>query len=135
MDGALICFEFSPDEGINRITYSAGNNPPMLYSNGQLTELPFNKMPIGKGEREEVFELHAISAMKGDILYLYTDGFADQFGGPKGKKFKYKQLNEIIRKNAERSLEEQKEALQKALNEWRAGYEQVDDICVIGIRL
>jgi ligand-binding sensor domain-containing protein/serine phosphatase RsbU (regulator of sigma subunit) len=135
MDGALICFEFSPDEGINRIAYSAGNNPPMLYSNGQLTELPFNKMPIGKGEREEVFELHAISAMKGDILYLYTDGFADQFGGPKGKKFKYKQLNEIIRKNAERSLKEQKEALQKALNEWRAGYEQVDDICVIGIRL
>jgi serine phosphatase RsbU (regulator of sigma subunit) len=135
MDGVLICFEFSPDGGISKITYSAGNNPPVLYSNGSLTELPFNKMPVGKGEREEVFELHAIPAKKGDILYLYTDGFADQFGGPKGKKFKYRQLNEIIQKNAERPLCEQKEALLKALNEWRAGYEQVDDICVIGIRL
>jgi ligand-binding sensor domain-containing protein/serine phosphatase RsbU (regulator of sigma subunit) len=135
MDGALICFESSAESGISRITYSAGNNPPMLYSDGKLTELPFNKMPIGKGEREEVFDLHTVSAKKGDILYLYTDGFADQFGGPKGKKFKYKQLNEIILKNAERPLSEQKEILQRALSEWRAGYEQVDDICVIGIRL
>jgi len=135
MDGALVCFESSAGSGISRITYSAGNNPPMLYSDGQLIELPFNKMPIGKGERDEVFDLHTISTKKGDILYLYTDGFADQFGGPKGKKFKYKQLNEIILKNAERPLNEQKEILQRALSEWRAGYEQVDDICVIGIRL
>jgi len=79
----------------NRITYSSAFNSPTLVSDGKLISLPADKMPVGKGENVLPFQLHTISAEKGDMLYLFTDGFADQFGGPKGKKFKYKQLQKL----------------------------------------
>ena len=63
-----------------------------MIRDGILKELPADKMPIGKGEKEESFTLHTIELVKNDVIYFYTDGFADQFGGPKGKKFQYKQL-------------------------------------------
>ena len=69
------------------------------------------------------------------MLYLYTDGFADQFGGPKGKKFKYKPLNELLLVNSIKPMPEQKELLLLSLNTWQGDLEQVDDICVIGIKL
>jgi serine phosphatase RsbU (regulator of sigma subunit) len=68
-------------------------------------------------------------------LYLYTDGFADQFGGPKGKKFKYKTLNELLLFNYNKTLLEQKEILEESFKDWRGDMEQVDDVCVIGIRI
>jgi serine phosphatase RsbU (regulator of sigma subunit) len=68
-------------------------------------------------------------------LYLYTDGFADQFGGPKGKKFKYKTLNELLLLNYNKTLLEQKEILEESFKDWRGDIEQVDDVCVIGIRI
>jgi serine phosphatase RsbU (regulator of sigma subunit) len=68
-------------------------------------------------------------------LYLYTDGFADQFGGPKGKKFKYKTLNELLLFNYNKTLLEQKEILEESFKDWRGDIEQVDDVCVIGIRI
>jgi serine phosphatase RsbU (regulator of sigma subunit) len=68
-------------------------------------------------------------------LYLYTDGFADQFGGPKGKKFKYKTLNELLLFNYNKTLLEQKEILEERFKDWRGDIEQVDDVCVIGIRI
>ncbi len=92
-------------------------------------------MPIGKGEKEEAFALHTINYKKGDILYLYTDGFADQFGGPKGKKFKYKQLNELLLNHANEPMEQQLERLSTAINNWKGKLEQIDDICVMGIKL
>ena len=78
------------------VTYVAANNAPVLIRNSEIIELPKDKMPVGKGERTESFSLHSIDLKKGDSLYLYTDGYADQFGGPKGKKFKYQQLKEKI---------------------------------------
>lgn len=68
-------------------------------------------------------------------MYLYTDGFADQFGGPKGKKFKYKTLNELLLFNYNKTLLEQKEILEESFKDWRGDIEQVDDVCVIGIRI
>jgi serine phosphatase RsbU (regulator of sigma subunit) len=68
-------------------------------------------------------------------LYLYTDGFADQFGGTKGKKFKYKTLNELLLFNYNKTLLEQKEILEESFKDWRGDIEQVDDVCVIGIRI
>jgi ligand-binding sensor domain-containing protein/serine phosphatase RsbU (regulator of sigma subunit) len=135
MDGILLCFESDNEHTNYKITYAAGNNAPVLFSNGELTEQPFNKMPIGKGEKNEMFQLYEVNAKKGDVLYLYTDGFADQFGGPKGKKFKYKQLNELLLNNATGSMDEQKKILSKALNDWKGDFEQVDDICLIGIKI
>ena len=72
---------------------------------------------------------------KGDVLYLYTDGFADQFGGPKGKKFKNKSLNELLFSMQDLSLSQQHWFLKNKFEAWRGDLEQVDDVCVIGLRL
>ena len=78
----MICIEGNT----GKITYAAANNKPYLISNGKVKELSSDRMPVGVGERKEGFELYTFEAQKGDVLYLYTDGYADQFGGEKGKK-------------------------------------------------
>lgn len=128
-DGILVCFEK------NKITYAAANNAPVLIKNDTFLELQADRMPVGVGERKQDFSLHSISMEQGDSLFLYTDGFADQFGGPRGKKFKYKQLNELLVVISSQSVTEQKEKLQTAFNSWRGDLEQVDDVCVIGIKI
>ncbi len=131
MDAILVCF----DKENNSITYAAANNEPILIRNQKIIELSKDKMPVGKGERKDSFTLHTIDYEMGDVLYLYTDGFADQFGGPKGKKFKYKPLNELLLSNSNKNMAEQKTTLVYALETWQGSLEQVDDICVIGIKL
>ena len=130
MDGILICF----DKSKNEIAYSAANNAPMLL-NGTLQELACDNMPVGAGEKNNSFSSNIISFQSNNILFLYTDGFADQFGGPKGKKFKYKQLNDKLFSISEKPLEEQKKFLEKTFDEWKGNLEQVDDICIIGVRV
>lgn len=130
-DGLLICF----DKETNKITYAAANNEPILIRDNKIIELPGDRMPVGMGERIHDFNLYTIEYKKGDLLYLYTDGFADQFGGPKGKKFKYKQLNELLIYNCNRSLDDQCAAIQETFNTWKGDLEQIDDVCVIGIKL
>ena len=103
--------------------------------NGTLQELPFDNMPVGAGERKNSFSLETISFQSNNILYLYTDGFADQFGGPKGKKFKYKQLNEKLSSISDNSLGEQKRILENSFDEWKGDLEQVDDVLIIGIKI
>ena len=102
---------------------------------GTLEELPFDKMPVGAGERKNSFSLQTISFQSNNILYLYTDGFADQFGGPKGKKFKYKQLNERLSALSDKPLKEQKIVLERIFDEWKGNFEQVDDVLLMGIRI
>jgi serine phosphatase RsbU (regulator of sigma subunit) len=131
MDAILVCI----DKIENSISYAAANNDPILISYNKLIELPKDKMPVGKGEKADSFTLHTIEYKKGDALYLYTDGFADQFGGPKGKKYKYKQLNELLVKNYNLPISKQMEILDKNFSDWKGDLEQVDDVCVIGIRL
>lgn len=129
-DGVLICY----DRNNRRITYSSAYNNPVLIRNGQLNELPADKMPVGKGEKDASFSLHTINVMEGDMLYLFTDGYADQFGGPQGKKFKYKQLNELLSKIAHLNSNEQHSILSNTIEEWKGNLEQIDDICLFGIR-
>jgi len=130
-DGILICLNLDTKQ----ITYSAANNKPILVKNNKFIELEADRMPVGMGERKEDFKLHTVDAQQGDILYLYTDGYADQFGGPKGKKFKYKPLNELIIGNHTKPLQEQKIVLQNNFDSWRGNLEQVDDVCVVGIKI
>jgi serine phosphatase RsbU (regulator of sigma subunit) len=130
-DGILMCF----DKTAKTITYSAANNCPVIVNGDELTELSYDKMPVGVGERTDHFKTYSLQWQEGGTLYLYTDGYADQFGGAKGKKFMYKQLNELIRKSAPHALDKQKEILENAFNTWRGKLEQVDDICVVGVRL
>ena len=123
------------DKSTNQITYSAANNAPILVSNNQIIELPKDRMPVGKGENINEFKLYTINTKIGDILYLYTDGYADQFGGPKGKKFKYKTLNELLLNNSHLTLNEQLVNLNSEFINWKGELEQVDDVCVIGIKI
>ncbi|MBK6523135.1 MAG: SpoIIE family protein phosphatase [Sphingobacteriaceae bacterium] len=72
---------------------------------------------------------------KGDRIYLFTDGFADQFGGPKGKKFKYKQLQGLLAVIAEEPMTQQFKILSNTFDTWKGSLEQVDDVCVIGLKV
>lgn len=138
MDGILLCRETTYDANGNQLvsySYASANNSPVLISRNGLEELPKDKMPVGKGERKDSFKLKSIDYNAGDILYLYTDGYADQFGGAKGKKFKYKALNQLLLENCKNSMEEQKKILENTFVNWKGNNEQVDDVCVIGLKL
>jgi len=100
-----------------------------------LQYLPVDKMPVGKGEKMNGFRLHTVNYNGGDILYLFTNGFADQFGGPKGKKFKYKQLEDILLTNSTLSLSQQSSILNQRFTDWKGKLEQVDDVLIIGLRV
>lgn len=129
MDGILLRIDSKT------ITYAAANNAPILVSNQNIIQLPSDKMPVGQGFYEENFKLNTIDYKPGDTLYLYTDGYADQFGGPKGKKFKYQALNELLLSVSALPLLQQSQILNQKFEEWKGNLEQVDDVCIIGIRL
>lgn len=101
----------------------------------RLIELKGDKMPIAIYPEMKDFTNHEFTLNKGDSVYLFTDGYADQFGGPKGKKFKYLQLQQMLLANQNETLTKQKEILDKTFDNWKGLLEQVDDVCLIGIRL
>lgn len=140
MDISLLCI----DTKNKKITWSGANNPlwyinnsrnSRTVKNNELIEIKANKQPIGKTDNSSSFTTHEIEYISGTTFYLLTDGYADQFGGPKGKKFKYKQLEELLINNAHLELSIQSEILNSKFEEWKDGLEQVDDVCVIGIRI
>jgi serine phosphatase RsbU (regulator of sigma subunit) len=130
MDGVLLCI----DKMKNKVTYSAAHNCPILIRDKELIEFEADKMPIGKGIKTDPFQLHEIKVKKGDIVYMYTDGYADQFGGPKGKKFKYRTLNNLLLEISDKPLSEQRHILNSTFDTWRGDLEQVDDVCVVAIQ-
>lgn len=134
-DGILLCFDRSKTDGSMKITYAAANNAPVFIQKGELNGLPCDRMPVGMGVRRMDFQLYSIDGEAGDTIYLVTDGFGDQFGGPKGKKFMHRQLNELFLKIHQEGQEEQLKILKTTFEEWRGDHEQVDDVCIIGIRL
>ena len=131
MDISLCCINTKALE----VQWSGANNPLWYIQNGEMHEVRADKQPIGKYINSHPFHEHTIKLLKGDTIYLFTDGYADQFGGSKGKKFKDKQLQEVLLANESSSMEEQKSILERKLDEWKGNLEQVDDILVIGIRL
>ncbi len=121
-------------EGVE-FQWSGAYNLLWYIQNNECIEVPADKQPIGKVDNPLPFHTHHISLRRGDSAYLFTDGYADQFGGPKGKKYKYKQLKELLIANASRPMKEQNEILDQRLKEWRGNLDQVDDILIIGIRV
>ncbi len=121
-------------EGV-RVQWSGAYNSLLYIQKGEMKELAADKQPIGKTDKPIAFTRHNIKLQKGDSLYLFTDGYADQFGGEKGKKFKYAQLQQLIIDNGQLTMEEQKAVLEKKLQEWKGNLEQVDDVLVIGVRV
>jgi serine phosphatase RsbU (regulator of sigma subunit)/Tfp pilus assembly protein PilF len=104
--------------------------------NTTLYEIKGDKQPIGSYTNElSPFKTHTISIQKNDMIYLFTDGYADQFGGEKGKKLKYKTFKKLLMLNSTQKMDDQKNLLNKFFNEWKGDMEQVDDVCVLGIKI
>jgi serine phosphatase RsbU (regulator of sigma subunit) len=118
-----------------KVEWAGAYNPLWYISEGEMKELTADKQPIGKTDDPKPFSNRNIQLKKGDLLYLFSDGYPDQFGGEKGKKFKYKPMKELLLKNSSLSPAEQKEQLEAAFNSWKGNLEQVDDVCIIGVRL
>lgn len=121
----------------NLLEYSAANNSIYLYtsSSQEMQVLKPCKQPVGSYPKQHPFACHQIQLQKGDLIYLFTDGFADQFGGPQGKKFKYNAFKNIILQNVKASITDQRTFLENSLLDWMNDYDQVDDICVMGVRV
>lgn len=117
------------------MVWAGANNALWIIRKGELIEYKANKQPIGKTEAPTPFTTHKIQLEVDDLLYLFSDGYADQFGGGKGKKFKYKQFLELLIKIHQQPLEEQKQTIDTTIENWKGKLEQVDDILVIGIRI
>jgi serine phosphatase RsbU (regulator of sigma subunit) len=133
MDLSLCAFDYNT----HALEYAGAFNPLYVVSENQLTEIKADKHPIGSnadGQTDE-YTNHSIKLKKGDMVYLFTDGFADQFGGPRGKKFMYKQFKELLVSLSNLPLNEQKEKLHQTHLSWKGQSFQVDDICVMGIRV
>ena len=136
MDCSLLCFDFAN----RKMIYSAANNPVWIARHGagdiELIELPADKMPVGRHDRDELpFTRHTVELQKGDVVYAITDGMPDQFGGPKGKKFMYRQMKNLLVSLSGLPMKQQREELALAIDHWKGNLEQVDDITVIGIRI
>lgn len=103
----------------------------------ELLEIKGDKIPVGifLDEEMKTFTNHSIQLEKGDMIYVSSDGFADQFGGPKGKKFKYRNLQEKLFMISQEPAETQRDIMKNLLEEWRGNLEQVDDILIIGVRV
>lgn len=123
------------DPGDLMLEYSGANCPLYLVRDGQVLQYAPDKMPIGGFELQgKAFTDHRIQLQKGDVVYIFSDGYADQFGGPRGKKFLYRRFRELLVEIHGMPMERQKIMLLEALNQWKGAHEQVDDILVIGMR-
>jgi ligand-binding sensor domain-containing protein/serine phosphatase RsbU (regulator of sigma subunit) len=120
-----------------KIQFAGANNPLYIISslNNELIKINGDKMPVAIHEHMENFTNHEFQLQKGDSIYLLTDGFEDQFGGPNCKKFMSKQLKELLASNSQKSMSEQNQVLEKSLKEWIGEGEQTDDITVVGLRI
>jgi serine phosphatase RsbU (regulator of sigma subunit)/Tfp pilus assembly protein PilF len=118
-----------------QLMYAGANNGIYMIRDHELREIKADKQPIGRFSEAKPFTQQVIELQKGDCIYLFSDGLADQFGGPKGKKFKYQRLKQLLIDHHEKLMDEQVRYLENSFEEWRGDLEQVDDICVIGVRI
>jgi serine phosphatase RsbU (regulator of sigma subunit) len=135
MDGVLITLPVK-GKGLGHMIYSGAYNTPIIIRDNGVFELDADKMPVGASPKQgESFTLQTFDLLKGDAVYVFTDGYADQFGGDKGKKFKHKQLSDTLKLISKRPMAEQKKVLEETLESWKGELEQVDDILIMGIRI
>ena len=133
MDLALCCY----DEKTRTLEYAGAYNPLYLIRNNVVEQLKADKFAIGSyyEDKTSKYTNHVIQLEKDDYIYIFSDGYADQFGGPKGKKFMYKRFRDhLLTLNGE-GMPAQKNSLNTAFEEWRGSLEQIDDVLVIGMHI
>lgn len=117
------------------VKWAGANNPLWYYQDGGIKKIAANKQPIGKSDHSQPFTTHAVHLKKGDCVYLFSDGFADQFGGPGGKKYKTKQMEELFARTMADRMNDQRDRILSEFIAWKGNLEQIDDVCIIGIRV
>jgi serine phosphatase RsbU (regulator of sigma subunit) len=119
-----------------KLQYAAANNSFCIIRDKTIINCKADKMPVGKSHDDaSLFTYNEFALQKGDMIYTFTDGYGDQFGGPEGKKFMHKQLRSILLKIAELPLSEQNAIINQRFEAWKGNLEQVDDVLVIGVRV
>jgi phosphoserine phosphatase RsbU/P len=132
MDITLIIF----DEDKKQLQFAGANNPLYIIRNGELFIHKGDRMPIGIHMNfDKPFTNQDIPLQKGDMIYMFTDGYADQFGGPKNKKFRYKQFQELLLEIHNKPLNKQNEVLSRTIVDWMGDNEQIDDILILGFKV
>ena len=118
------------------VEYAGANNPLVHIRDGEINHIKANYQPVALtvGEKKP-FTNHQIQLKKGDMLYIYSDGYADQFGGEKGKKFMVTKFRKLLASISSLSIEEQKQRLEDEFDSWRGEHDQIDDVCVMGVRI
>ena len=130
MDITICCL----NQKSNLLSFASANNDLYFIRKGQLSIFKGDRQPCGQHIIQKPFTLQSIELAPGDAIYTFTDGYADQFGGPDGKKFRYKQFENILLEIAAKPASEQKQILNQKIEDWKGTtHEQVDDICVIGV--
>jgi serine phosphatase RsbU (regulator of sigma subunit) len=148
MDIALV--RLIETDGKTILQFAGANNPLWIIRKGQpssssenivatsthyLIEIKADKQPIGNYEKMNPFTLHEMDLQSGDTIYSFSDGYADQFGGTFGKKMKYKPLKDLLLSIQDKEMSEQNTILYNAYNDWKRSFEQIDDVCMIGVRV
>ncbi|MBD3636344.1 MAG: SpoIIE family protein phosphatase [Crocinitomicaceae bacterium] len=121
----------------NTMQWAGANNPLWILRKGanEVEEIKADKQPIGKYGKAQPFTSHQIKLEKGDSFYIFSDGFPDQFGGDNGKKYKSKTFKNFLVSVQDKSMEDQLSEVGKEFQNWRGDFEQIDDVCVIGVRV
>ena len=119
----------------NTLQYAGAHNPLWIIRKGELLETKANKQPIGQFDNPEPYITHTIELQKGDCIYIFSDGYADQFGGEKGKKLKTANFKKLLLSIQKETMDKQKQLIDDAFENWRGDLEQLDDVCVIGVRI
>ncbi len=131
MDIALCAINFKT----NKLQFSGANNPLYIVRNNEVLETKGDKQSIGRFSGNNRFTLHEVDLEKGDSIYTFTDGYPDQFGGEKGKKFMYKPFRELLLSLSLEPVDKQEQILSDAFENWKGDLEQIDDVCVVGVRV
>jgi serine phosphatase RsbU (regulator of sigma subunit) len=118
----------------NKLQYAGANNPLWIIRNQEIIEIKADKQPIGKYAENKTYTTHNIELQKGDSIYIFTDGYADQFGGEKSKKFKAANFKKLLLSIQKKPMEEQKNIIEQGFKDWKGNLEQIDDVCIIGVR-
>lgn len=133
MDIAICCLDLEK----RKLEFAGANNPLIIIRDGDILKIKGDKHPIGNfvGEEEYEFTNNEIDLLPNDKLYIFSDGFMDQFGGPGGKKLKYTNFKKLLLSNHEKSMQEQKKYINAFFEEWTKDFEQIDDVCLIGVAI